>query len=175
MTSQQEGLVSVTLQSAVQKQGHSKDPPQSFCLAFWHLTRTEMFCPLFCSTVLSWSLKEHTSWPHTMTLNPLPLTTGRHRVQAKPSGPTLHNPVVSGTGSSQHRTGTGLQHLPVLRLGWTMNLRALVTLIHQSHSRRQPRPQGDVRSMLSQSCPEQCASHTQTGTEQAARQLPVSE
>lgn len=74
----------MTLQSAVQKQGHSKDPPQSFCLAFWHLTRTETFCPLLCSTVLSWSLKEHTSWPRTLTLNPLPLSTGWHRVQAKP-------------------------------------------------------------------------------------------
>lgn len=56
MTSQQEGSVSVTLQSAVQEQGHSKGPPQSFRLALWQLTRTEMFCALFCSTALSWSL-----------------------------------------------------------------------------------------------------------------------
>lgn len=76
----------MTLQSAVQEQGCSKDPPQSFCLAFWQLTRTEMFCFVLH---LSCSLKEHTSWPDTVSLNPLPLTTGRCRVQAKPSAAIL--------------------------------------------------------------------------------------
>lgn len=87
---------------------------------------------MFCAVLhLSWSLKEHRSWLDTVTLNPLPLTTGRCRVQEKPSAAILVPSFTIQLCHAQAPPNIGLGQESNTCLSsdwagpWTLDLRAL--------------------------------------------------